>query len=250
MERCLVGLDIMPAATHLTCSMLSSAHPDLAYGRSQIHTMPYGIDGGSTHIGALDLLDSDQSYSLFATGESLGGTESDGLSLHSVAVENNSCDLVIMNPPFTRPTNHEASHADIPVPSFAGFNTSHDEQRAMRWKLKRAAGLFGSGHAGLASNFMDLGHSKLRRGGVLALVVPFAFARGRSWQRAREALQAHYCDIHVTSIAGPTGSTARAFSADTGMAECLVVATKRNREAPVLPSPIWRRDPPLSWKPP
>ena len=229
MERCLVGLDIMPAATHLTCSMLSSAHPDLAYGRSQIHTMPYGIDGGSTHIGALDLLDSDQSYSLFATGESLGGTESDGLSLHSVAVENNSCDLVIMNPPFTRPTNHEASHADIPVPSFAGFNTSHDEQRAMRWKLKRAAGLFGSGHAGLASNFMDLGHSKLRRGGVLALVVPFAFARGRSWQKAREALQAHYCDIHVTSIAGPTGSTARAFSADTGMAECLVVATKRNR---------------------
>ena len=40
-------------------------------------------------------------------------------------------------------------------------------------------------------------------------------------------LQAHYSDVHVTSIAPPTGSTARAFSADTGMAECLVVATKR-----------------------
>ena len=221
-------LDIMPAATHLTCSMLSSAHPSLDYGKSQIHTMPYGIDGGRTHIGALDLLDSEHSYSLFATGESMGGTESDSHSEHSVTIEDRSCDLVIMNPPFTRPTNHEAGHAEIPVPSFAGFSTSHDEQQAMGRKLKKAAGLFSSGNAGLASNFMDLGHSKLKDGGMLALVLPFAFVRGMSWKGAREALQAHYSGIHVTSIAA-TGSTERAFSADTGMAECLVVATKRGR---------------------
>ena len=226
MERVVTGLDIMPAATHLTCSMLSSSHPSLAYGKSLIHTMPYGIDGGGTHIGALDLLDSDHSYSLFATGESMGGTESDSGSQHSVTIADKSCDLVIMNPPFTRPTNHEAGHAEIPVPSFAGFSTSHDEQQAMGRKLKKATGLFGSGNAGLASNFMDLGHRKLKDGGVLALVIPFAFVRGKSWRGAREALKAHYSDVHVTSIAA-TGSTARAFSADTGMAECLVVATKR-----------------------
>ena len=51
---------------------------------------------------------------------------------------------------------------------------------------------------------------------MLALVVPFAFVRGKSWEKARQALKAHYSDIHVTSIAA-TGSTARAFSADTGM---------------------------------
>ena len=226
MEHVLIGLDIMPAATHLTCSMLSSSHPSLAYGESQIHTMPYGIEGHRTHIGALDLLDSDHSYSLFATGESMGGTESESRSTHSVKIEDKSCDLVIMNPPFTRPTNHEAGHAEIPVPSFAGFSTSHDEQQAMGRKLKRAAAGFSSGNAGLASNFMDLGHRKLKEGGVLALVIPFAFVRGKSWQGAREALKAYYSDIHITSIAG-TGSTARAFSADTGIAECLVVATKR-----------------------
>ena len=225
MQHVLTGLDIMPAATHLTCSMLSSAHPSLAYGESQIHTMPYGIDGGRTHIGALDLLDSNHSYSLFATGESLGGTAQDSGSEHSVTVMDRSCDLVIMNPPFTRPTNHEAGHAKIPVPSFAGFSTSHDEQRAMGRKLKKTAGLFGSGNAGLASNFMDLGHRKLNDGGVLAMVIPFAFVRGKSWKGARQALQARYSDVHVTSIAA-TGSTARAFSADTGMAECLIVATK------------------------
>ena len=226
MERVLVGLDIMPAATHLTCSMLSSTHPSLVYGESQIHTMPYGINGGRTHIGTLDFLDSDHSFSLFATGESLGGREADSRSEHSVTIKDGSCDLVIMNPPFTRPTNHEAHHADIPVPSFAGFHTSHDEQAAMQRKLKKARGAFGSGHAGLASNFMDLGHRKLRDGGVLASVLPFSFVRGKAWQEARETLGNCYSDIHLTSIAN-TGGTARAFSADTGMAECLLVATKR-----------------------
>ena len=228
MERVLIGLDIMPAATHLTCSMLSSTHPSLVYGESQIHTAPYGIDGGRTHIGALDFLDSDHSFSLFAAGESLGGAEADSRSQHSITIKDGSCDLVIMNPPFTRPTNHEAHHADIPVPSFAGFNTSHDEQAAMQRKLKKTGGAFGSGHAGLASNFMDLAHRKLKEGGVVAAVLPFAFVRGKAWKGARERLAECYDDIHVTAIA-TTGWTARAFSADTGMAECLVVATKRSR---------------------
>ena len=226
MERVLVGLDIMPVATHLTCSMLSSPHPSLVYGESQIHTTPYGIDGGRTHIGALDFLDSDHSFSLFATGESLGGRRADSRGEHSVTIKDGSCDLVIMNPPFTRPTNHEARHRDVPVPSFAGFQTSHDEQAAMQRKLKKAKSSFGSGSAGLASNFMDLGHRKLRDGGVLAAVLPFAFVRGKAWKGARETLARCYGDIHVTSIA-TTGESARSFSGDTGMAECLVVATKR-----------------------
>ena len=225
MEHALTGLDIMPAATHLTCSMLSSAHPSLTYGKSPIHTMPYGIDGGATHIGALDLLATEHAYSLFAAGETLGGRAADSSGQHAVTALDESFDLVIMNPPFTRPTNHEGGHAGIPVPSFAGFGTSHEEQEAMGRKLRKGRGPFGSGNAGLASNFMDLGHCKLRAGGVLAMVLPFAFVRGKAWQGARAALKAHYSDIHVTSIAA-TGSTERAFSADTGMAECLVVATK------------------------
>lgn len=230
MERVLTGLDIMPAATHLTCSMLSSAHPSLAFGESQIHTLPYGIQSGETHIGSLDFLNEEHSTSLFATGESLGGTESEGSSEHSVTVEDKSCDMVIMNPPFTRPTNHKGTERDdTPVPSFAGFGKTHDEQKAMSRKLKGCKPEFGHGNAGLASNFMDLGHRKLKAGGVLALVIPFAFARGKGWERARNALADQYSDIHVLSIA-TTGSTRRAFSADTGMAECLVVATKRRQK--------------------
>ncbi|MYC65609.1 MAG: hypothetical protein F4X12_04675 [Acidobacteriia bacterium] len=227
MERVLTGLDIMPAATHLTCSMLSSAHPSLGYGKSRIHTMPYGIDGGRTHIGALDLLDSEHSYSLFAAGESMGGTESDSRREHSVTIEDRSCDLVIMNPPFTRPTNHEGSHAEIPIPSFAGFNTPDSEQKVMSRMLRKCKSEFGHGNAGLASNFMDLGHRKLKDGGVLAFVLPFSLTQGHGWNKARKALAKNYSDIHILSIAA-TGMTDRAFSADTDMAECLVVASKRS----------------------
>ena len=224
MERVLTGLDIMPAATHLTCSMLSSAHPSLSYGESQIHTMPYGKKGGGIFIGALDLLEASQVDSLLLGSRQIHG-RGEGLQHWLVSIPDKSCDLVIMNPPFTRPTNHEGSHAHIPIPSFAGFGTPLSEQRAMSMVLSKCKPEFGHGNAGLASNFMDLGHRKLRDGGVLALVLPASLVRGQAWNKARKALEGSYSDIHILSIAA-TGTTARAFSADTGMAECLVVAKK------------------------
>ena len=101
----------------------------------------------------------------------------------------------------------------------------------MSRKLRKIKVDFGDGHAGLASNFMDLAHRKLKEGDVMALVLPFALVRGKAWRRARASLEKHYNDIHIVSIAA-TGSTDRAFSADTGMAECLVVATKRSASWP------------------
>ena len=133
-----------------------------------------------------------------------------------------------MNPPFTRPTNHEAGHSQIPNPAFAGFGTSKEEQRAMSRVLRSYNSEFGSGHAGLASNFMDFCHRKLKNGGILGLVLPFTFARGKAWESARRALSQHYRDIHIVSIAA-TGQMNRAFSADTGIAECLLIATKSVR---------------------
>ncbi|MDE0309108.1 MAG: hypothetical protein OXI60_04665 [Acidiferrobacterales bacterium] len=227
MERVLIGLDIMPAGTHLTCSILSSCHPSIPYGECQIHTMPYGITESGTHIGSLDFLTSEFSYSLFASGETLTGTKTDDTNGYAITIKDNSCDIVIMNPPFTRPTGHEGTiKVDTPVQSFAGLGKEEVDQRAMSDKLKKSNPEFGHGNAGLASNFMDLGHRKLKEGGILALVLPFAAVQGRAWGNARKMLDDHYDDIHIVSIA-TSGGTDRAFSADTGMAEVLVVATKR-----------------------
>ncbi|MCE2448038.1 MAG: hypothetical protein J4F35_06535 [Candidatus Latescibacteria bacterium] len=138
-----------------------------------------------------------------------------------------TADLVIMNPPFTRPTNHEK--AEVPVPSFAGLGKTEDEQRAMAKRLaeirRRLANPVGHGNAGLASNFIDLAHVKTKPGGVLALVLPAVCVSGESWKEVRRLLEVEYEDLVIVTIAAH-GQTDLAFSADTGMAEALVVATK------------------------
>ena len=186
------------------------------------------------YLGALDLLSKDLVQPMLgADWLDMGGLRMkgvEGLDELDLPVTDESFDLVIMNPPFTRPTNHEST--TVPVPSFAGFGTSEAEQRAMSARLKAMSGScrFGHGNAGLASNFMDIAHAKLKPGGVLALVLPFTFVSGGSWADALQTLANLYRDVQVLSIAA-TGSQDRAFSADTGMAECLVLARKQGEVA-------------------
>ena len=244
MERVLLGTDIMPSAAHLAASMLSSAHPRIGYDHSLIRVLPYGIGEkvskrkgvamDTAYIGALDLRSSELGHNLFAQSGvghqiDIGGTHmsstgaSDLDDGRTFPVEHRSFDLVIMNPPFTRSTNHEGKKAGVPIPSFAGFGTSEDEQRAMSRRLGALKRLFGHGNVGLASNFMDLAHEKLKPSGVLALIVPFTLLSGKAWSNAREALIQYYEDISIVATGASEGAEG-SFSADTGMAECLVLA--------------------------
>ena len=75
------------------------------------------------------------------------------------------------------------------------------------------------------SQFAALAHKKLRFGGVLALVLPLSAAAGLSWQGFRETLAKNYTDLTVLSVAA-SDNDHLSFSADTGMAECLVIARK------------------------
>ena len=85
--------------------------------------MPYGEqDDGDLMIGSLDLIAKQHTTPILGTGsEQLSGTGAVTQKEAKVDGEHNTFDLVIMNPPFTRPTNHEAT--DVRVPSFAGFRT-------------------------------------------------------------------------------------------------------------------------------
>ncbi len=233
LERAIVAADIMPAAAHLCASQLSSVHPGVMFENTRVYTMPYGVGSGSERdrgvaIGSLDLTAAAQTRSLFATGQRQATGVEDDADVNDVALPHGSVDLVIMNPPFTRPTNHEI--ANVPVPSFAGFRTTRDEQRAMSDRLasvRRALDTpAGHGNAGLASNFVDLAHAKAKPGGVIAFVLPLTAIRGASWAGTRDLLERRYEDIVVVSIASARGID-RAFSADTNMAEALVVATRR-----------------------
>ena len=236
-EHSIIAADIMPAAAHLCASQLSSVHPAVIFDNTRVYTMPYGISrdgetGRGVAIGSLDLTAAAQTWSLFATGQKQAGCKRGDVDTQDIELPHESVDLVIMNPPFTRPTNHES--ATVPVPSFAGFRTTHDEQRAMSARLaeirRSLASPVGHGNAGLASNFIDLAHAKVRPGGTMALVLPMTAIQGASWQPARQLLTERYADVAVVTIAS-SGSLDRSFSADTGMAETLVLGAKQRQAA-------------------
>ena len=249
MEQILVGADIMPAAVHVTASLLSTVHPSIPFGDTNVHLMPYGQVPGTGHsvavtaIGSLELIEDKEAASLFGTGR----TAASGRSVHSanskdaLVLDHGSSDIVIMNPPFARTVGQEGDRVGIPRPAFAGFGTSEAEQKQMskrlaqiyRAKRKQPAEKYqgkrptaGHGHAGLASNFLDLAHAKVKPGGVVAFVLPATFTVSSAWSKARELLSTYYDNIIVVSIAAH-GSTDRAFSDDTAMAEVLVVAVRR-----------------------
>ena len=231
MAQSLIAADIMPAATHLTASQLSSTNPSITFDKTCVYTMPYGQQtvesGRRLSLGSLDLIAEEDTACLFGTGSTEVSGQQASKTIHEVNVKAESLDIVIMNPPFTRPTNHEST--TVPIPSFAGFQTSEEEQRAMSRKLRatrrKLQNAVGDGYAGLASDFVDLAHVKLKGGGVLALVLPLTVLQGSSWRKVRDLLSHYYEDIVVLSLAR-SGATDRAFSADTGMAEVLIVATK------------------------
>lgn len=277
MENSMIATDIMPVATHLTTSQLSSAHPTTTFQKCKVYTMPYGnTEPHGITIGSLDLIIREGLQSLFpettikpiqtidtAHHDKLSYSNSDKQhtnheldSANDIEVLGSSLDLVIMNPPFTRPTNHET--AEVPIPSFAGFETPADEQRRMskrltsiRRQLRRTPDASvgtsehdlpesnvngvrlpaGDGNAGLASYFIDLAHAKVKPGGIIAFVLPFTFVSGGAWAAARQLILNYYENTMIVSIAH-FGNKKRSFSADTGMAEILLISTKCQSESP------------------
>ena len=229
MEDVLYGCDVMPSAIHITGSTLSGVQPAVNFGKSRLYTLAYGRQSdGSVRIGSLELLQSEVSDALFNTTDPAKRTGSVGeeTAAHVVAeIPEAGFDLVIMNPPFTRATNHEGAHAAVTNPAFAAFDATSADQSAMGARINA----FGKnscyhGNAGIASAFAALADRKLKPGGILALVLPLSAATGLSWQGFREMLAQGYGDMDVLSIAA--NGNEMAFSSDTGMAECLVVARK------------------------
>ena len=229
MEEVLYGCDVMPSAIHITGSTLAGAQPEVGFGNSRLYTMPYGRQqDGSVKIGSLEFLQSSAAWVLFNTSDPALRTGSVGQETAAqviIDVLDESFDLVIMNPPFTRATNHEGAHANVVNPAFAAFNADKAEMDDMGKRLNQLGkNTCYHGNAGIASAFAALAHRKLKPGGILALVLPLSAASGLSWQGFRGMLETDYTDLTVLSIAADGKDMS--FSSDTGMAECLVVARK------------------------
>ncbi len=261
MEKAIYAADIMPAATHLTATLLASTHPSSTFEGTNIVRAPDRQDHASrladeppsrdnVSLGSLELLDRDSIQDELLTrlpprrvGTVVTGT---GPETRSVYVRHRELDACVMNPPFTSNSSQGTmTEKGLKNRKWAGLGRTEAEQAAMEQReahlvRNRRADLRSAiksgalpdgvkaayhGNVGLAAPFTDLADAKLRPGGVLGLILPQSFLSGDRWKKARGLIEALYDDIVVLTIAA-TGSTTRAFSADTGMAECMLVGTK------------------------
>jgi hypothetical protein len=227
MASALVGCDVLPAAAHLTASMLAGAHPTVKYHQSSIMTVAYGKQAnGKIALGSLDLLDSQRKMDFIdisaKAAEGMGEAERETW----LSLPHSSFDVVIMNPPFTRPTGQEGKKVGVPNPMFAAFGSSKEEQRAMSKASERLTkGTSAHGNAGEASIFLVLADRKLKPNGMLALITPLSLMLGEAWDDSRILLAKNYSNLILISIAGTDGAD-MSFSADTGMGECIIVGQK------------------------
>ncbi len=226
MENGLVGLDVLNIAVHLTAAMLAGAHPATPFGGECLLTMRYGSRaGGGVRVGSLELLAPHVQEEMIeeAAATTAGGRRPEDVRDLVDRIGHDRFDLVIMNPPFTRPGGHEGQkkrgRGNL---AFAAFNTTPAVQKEMGARLRRVRGseTIANGNAGLASDFVELANRKVRDGGASALVLPLSALSGSAWNEARN-WWLEQNPVAVT-IAG-AGTHDRSFSADTGMAECLVV---------------------------
>ena len=237
LENVFVGCDIMPAAVHITAAALSSAHPSVDYTKTETHVMPFGPDENdptNVKAGSLDLLDREITPTLF--GDGTEAVTARGENGGQLSVLHHSCDLVIMNPPYTSPTNHALLERQrVRLPQFSAFGMDDDAQRAIDAKVERMVkdldGSVRDGRVGLGTDFFDMAHLKVKPGGVVAFVLSASMPTGTGWKKLRNLLATEYQEVMVITCSSGKDEHRR-FSSDTNMAEALLIATRRNQPRP------------------
>ncbi|MDE0636889.1 MAG: hypothetical protein OXI43_13715 [Candidatus Poribacteria bacterium] len=221
LEENIGGVDIMPNATHLTAAALASTYAGVKIGGTQIVTAPYGVmDNGDYAIGSLELLDD---MLLFDTeAEQVGGEENTVVKLQQT-FQHSDFDIVVQNPPFTKPGTDQGS--SIPKTTFQGSDRPEADKKAMQAVLRSKDSRIAHGLSGLASYFVDLADRKLKHGATMGFILPATILTSSTMQKMRDMLAKEYHNVMVLTIAEAKAEDA-AFSADTSMAECVVVAKK------------------------
>ena len=207
MENHIYAMDVNGIAGTLTAKRLTDLNVEQDYAGSSIAVI-------TDPAGSLILLDPN----ITGVSQVLGyrnATPTKGIGGESgyFHIELGGIDWSLMNPPYNRPRRGRQQ-----------ATRGLDEPRAA---AKRHKYLMSHGQAGLASDFGNLSNIRLAPGGVYSHVLPLTAAHSSSWGNWRAELEKDFQDIVV--IANVSGRELQSMSADTGMSEMLVVATKRSK---------------------
>ena len=215
MENHIYAMDVNGIAGTLTAKRLTDMDVEREYSESKIAviTDPAGslilMDPGVTGVSRVLGYQS-------ATPDSEEGQGSSS-AFHVML---GGIQWALMNPPYARPRGGRRQAS-------LGLNS-------LRQKAKRAKYVMSHGQAGLATDFGNLCNIRLAPGGVYANVLPLTAAHAGTWKNWRTELEKDF--ENIVAIANASRNELQSMSADTGMSEMLVVATKRARR-------------PSEWKP-
>ncbi len=217
MEFGLRGTDISPIAVHLTSSSLANVGSGESYSETQIGWVRVG--GRPAQAGALEYLKATFTEDLFGQSHSRVG----GVSHEETSVEmrQGSADWILMNPPYSRTRGGQSAFDLTNL-------TKEDRKRCQkRWKdlvKDEPANL----RAGMAASFLVLAKHKVKAGtGRIGFVLPLTCAFADTWTETRRMVEAEFTDIILIATASGASLNHESFSADTGMEEMLLVATRR-----------------------
>ncbi len=229
MENNLAGADIYSHNTHITFATMASAHPKVTLGATRVITAPYGemktAEGNTLYAtGSLELLNAEEFEITELAAEQLHGDSEESPVIMNRRYPDGEMDIVIQNPPFSRhgaDNNSKKARKGV----FVSHQHSKHDEKKMKKALARKDTRVTHGQAGLGNYFAELADRKLKRGGIMGIILPISCLTGVSWQKLRNLWATEYHNVTVVTIAEDDKSDS-AFSADTGMAECIVVATK------------------------
>ena len=126
-------------------------------------------------------------------------------------VRHESINWSLMNPPYSRPRKDRQQ---------ATKGLESPRRAAKKWKYQMS-----NGQAGLGTDFGNMSNIRLAPGGIYSTVLPLTAAHAPTWKAWRRELEKDFQDITV--IANTSVNELQSMSADTGMGEILVIATKR-----------------------
>lgn len=216
METGIYGTDISPIAAHLTASSLAALGDGNPYGATQVGWVRVG--GTPAKAGALEYFEAEEMDDLFGTaGQKSAGVEQEHPS--SVYVGDDSLAWVLMNPPYSRTRGGQSA--------FDVAGVSDEERKACQRRWRELTRDKSNNQAGMAASFLALADQKLSLGGRLGFVLPLTAAFANSWTMTRKLVETGYDDIVAIAFSAGRALGREAVSADTGMEEMMLVATKR-----------------------
>ena len=224
-ENNLAASDIYPHATHLTFTAMAATHPTTTLGSTRVITAPYGKrEGGGFLTGSLELLDTQQLdlLTLGTMAEQIIGDTDIATVDYKLEFPDGEMDIIIINPPFSRSADNASGKGKS---AFKAKNRSKEDQKEMTAALTKKSPRIAHGSNGLGSWFVDMSDRKLKTGGTMGFILLSTTLMGASTKKLRRMLAEEYHDVIVVTIAQNDGYDS-AFSHDTNLRECIVVATK------------------------